>query len=127
MSYQSPTTNNQQPTARYQIGDSFPVQFVWQLPNGDFLRDLFQAQVLAIDWGMEKYTLQLIEWLGGRQESSTGESRSIEQVTQEYWMAAKQLVGKKFTLAFEAEDGKPVRLKLTTLTGEHRYFNRNER
>lgn len=107
---------------RYQVGDDFMVQFVWHLPNGDFLRALFQVHLLSIDWSKERHTLQINQWVGGRQESRPGELSA--QLSKEYWALAKGLVGKKFMLPFEAEDGQPVRLKLSTLTGEHNYFNR---
>ena len=36
------------PDANHTTGDTFPIQFVWQLPDGDFLRAVFAAHVEAL-------------------------------------------------------------------------------
>ena len=36
------------PTAHYNIGEDFPLQFAWRLPNDDYLRAVFLANVLDL-------------------------------------------------------------------------------
>jgi hypothetical protein len=36
------------------------------------------------------------------------------------------LVGRKITIAYEADDGRALHMRLTTLTGEHNFFTRYE-
>jgi hypothetical protein len=112
------------PKARYQIGDTFPVQFVWKLPEGDFLRAVVEAEVLHIDQSTQKYVVKLRKLVAGRQESESGEMRPVDELARDYWRLVGRIPGKKVSLAFEAEDGRPLWLRLTTLTGEHRFFDR---
>jgi hypothetical protein len=35
-----------------------------------------------------------------------------------------ELIGKRVYLAFEVDDGRPIRLRLDTLTQEHSFFTR---
>jgi hypothetical protein len=112
------------PTAKYQIGDTFPVQFVWKLPEGDFLRAVFEAEVRHIDGSTNKYVVELRKLVAGRQESESGEMRSVDELARDYWRLVGRIPGKKVSLAFEVEDGRPLWLRLTTLTGEHKFFDR---
>jgi hypothetical protein len=45
-------------------------------------------------------------------------------LARDYWRLVGRIVGKRVSLAFEVEDGRPLWLRLTTLTGEHRFFDR---
>ena len=36
------------PEANYKIGETFAVQFAWKLPNGDYVRAVFKAEVLDL-------------------------------------------------------------------------------
>jgi hypothetical protein len=112
------------PGAPKDIGDNFRVQFVWRIPNGDFLRALFGVEILAQDILSEKYVILLRDFLAARQESEDGEMRSLDEVNKEYWGMVSSLAGKKISLAFEADDGRPLWLRLETLTGEHNFFSR---
>jgi hypothetical protein len=112
------------PTANYQIGDTFPVQFVWKLPGGDYLRAVFEAKVLHIDDSTQKYVVKLQKLVAGRQESESGEMRPVDELARDYWRLVGRIPGKRVSLAFEVEDGRPLWLRLTTLTGEHRFFDR---
>ena len=112
------------PTANHQIGETFLVQFVWQLPEGDYIRAIFEAEVLELVPGADKYIVRLTKLMAGRQESATGEMRATDELSKEYWGLVGELVGNKLTIAYEAEDGRAVHLRLTTLTGEHNYFTR---
>jgi hypothetical protein len=110
--------------ANYSVGQSFRVQFVWRLPDQDYLRAVFNAKVLRLDEISDKYVLELGELVAGRQESPAGEMRSRSELAGEYWARVLRLPGRKIALAFEADDGRPLWLRLETLTGEHNFFNR---
>ena len=112
------------PDATYGIGQTFNVQFVWRIQDGDFLRAIFQSEVLAIDPVSDKYVVLLAKFLAGRQEDADGAMRSVEEVTKEYWALVSGLTGKRISLAYEADDGRPLWLRLETLTGEHNFFSR---
>lgn len=112
------------PDANYQVGENFQVQFVWRIPNGDFLRAIFRAEVLLLDDISDKYVVRLEEFVSGRQEAPDGSMRSLEDVDRDYWALVNQLEDRKISLAFEADDGRPLWLRLETLTGEHNFFRR---
>ncbi|HZD11240.1 MAG TPA: hypothetical protein VE553_07845 [Candidatus Binatia bacterium] len=112
------------PIANYQRGEEFPVQFVWQLPDGDYVRAIFRAQVLALDSRLDRYLLRLAELEAGRQEDSAGKARAKDELSREYWAMVGALTGKRVYLAYEVDDGRPIRLRLDTLTQEHSFFTR---
>jgi hypothetical protein len=112
------------PSANYNPGESFPLQFVWQLPDGDYLRAVFRAEVLAHDLALDRYLLRLAELTAGRQETPQGEMRPKEEMALTFWKMVSELIGKQVYLAFEVDDGRPIRLRLDTLTQEHRFFTR---
>lgn len=112
------------PTANHKIGESFAVQFAWQLPNDDYIRAVFNAEILDIVPAADKYIVRLTELMAGRQESPDGEMRAKEAFDREYWALVGQVIGNKLTIAYETEDGRAVHLRLATLTGEHNYFTR---
>jgi len=104
---------------RYDLNDTFLLQFVWKLDSGDFLRAMFTVRVLEMDWDMLRYRISLETFDAGRQESSAGEGYARED-----WAQVAQLVGKQIKVAYEVDDGRPIRLKAETLTGENRFFFR---
>jgi hypothetical protein len=110
------------PTANYQVGESFRVQFAWKLPEGDYLRAVFEAQVLDTIPSADKYIVRLNKLVAGRQETAEGEMRPREEFSSEYWALVAQIAGNKLSLAYEADDGRALHLRLATLTGEHNYF-----
>jgi hypothetical protein len=110
----------------HQVGDIFTVQFVWQLPDGDFLRAIFEAEVLALDANLDRYLLRLQQLVAGRQETAEGLARPETELAADYWALVGRVVGKKIYLAYEADDGRPLRVRLATLTGEHTFFTRLE-
>ena len=112
------------PVANYEAGETFPIQFVWQLPDGDFIRAVFEAEVLALDFRLDRYLLRLRRLKAGRQESARGEMRPKEALSATYWAMVGELIGKRVHLAFEVDDGRPIRLRLDTLTQEHSFFTR---
>ena len=112
------------PVPSYQKGDSFPIQFVWQLPDGDYIRAVFTADVLTVDSMADKYTVRLRELIAGRQESAAGQIRRKNSLTKAYWQLVGRLQGRRVTIAFEGADGRPLHLRLETLTGEHNFFFR---
>ncbi|MCA9937581.1 MAG: hypothetical protein KC418_02995 [Anaerolineales bacterium] len=112
------------PEHKYNIGDSFPLQFAWHLPEGDYIRAVFEATVIYLDNSLEKYVVRLEQLLAGRQESDEGELREVDALSADYWRMVGQIPGKRVSIAFEADDGRPLYLKLATLTGEHSFFTR---
>ena len=108
----------------YAIGESFHIQFVWQVPEGDYLRSIFTAEVLNRDPSSEKYMLKLTEFVAGRQENPEGEMRPQEEVSRHYWQMVSELAGRTVIVAYEAGDGRPLHLRFATLTGEHNFFYR---
>ena len=110
------------PVAHYDIGQSFPVQFVWKLPNGDYLRAVFEVDVVGHVEEADKYIVRLRQLIAGRQETAEGEMRPLEAYSREYWRLVGQLTGNKITVAYEVDDGRPLHLRLATLTGEHNFF-----
>lgn len=114
------------PTARFKTGETFPLQFAWHLPQGDYLRVVFQADVQDIVPKADKYIVLLREMIAGRQENANGELRPQEEFSTTYWQLANDLVGKKITIAYEADDSRAIHMRLETLTGEHNFFTRYE-
>ncbi len=112
------------PEAHYKIGDVFPAQFAWQMPDGDYLRAVFDAEVLSIVPAADKYVVRLRRLVAGRQEDSEGTLKPDETFQGEYWALVEKLVGRRLSLAFEADDAHAVHLRLETLTGEHNFFYR---
>lgn len=111
---------------QFDLNETFPIQFVWKLETGDFLRAIFTVRVLEMDWEMLRYRIVLESFDAGRQESEAGETRPQEQYTRDDWARVAQLVGRQIKVAFEVDDGRPIRLKRETLTGENRFFFRVE-
>ena len=114
------------PTARFQTGESFPLQFAWRLPNGDYLRAVFQAIVLDLVPKADKYIVLLSKLIAGRQENEDGVLRPQEAFSTEYWQMVDGLVERKITIAYEADDSRAIHMRLATLTGEHNFFTRFE-
>ena len=114
------------PEAHHQPGQSFPIQFAWRLPGGEYLRAVFQADVLELAPAAEKYLVRLSQLLAGREETPDGQPKPAEALSREYWTLVGGLVGRKITVAYEADDGRALYMRLETLTGEHNYFTRYE-
>jgi hypothetical protein len=114
------------PTAHYEVGDSFPLQFAWRLPEGDYIRAVFQAEVLDLVPEADKYVVRLKKLVAGRQENEDGELKPQETFSSEYWSMVEGLVGRKITIAYEADDGRAIHMRLATLSGEHNFFSRYE-
>ena len=114
------------PSAKYQVGETFPLQFAWRLPQGDYLRAVFLATVVDLVPEADKYVVRLTKLEAGRQEDLNGEQRPTEDYAKEYWSLVAGVIGRKITVAYEADDGRALYMRLTTLTGEHNYFTRYE-
>ncbi len=114
------------PTANYDVGQTFAIQFAWRLPEGDYLRAVFTAVVLDHVSEADKYLIQLQALAAGRQEDPDGNLRPTTDFSREYWALAGQLVGRKVTVAYEVDDGRALHMRLETLTGEHNFFTRYE-
>ncbi len=114
------------PTAQYKEGETFALQFAWHLPDGDYIRVVFAAKVLDIVPTADKYLVDLNKLLAGRQEDSEGNLKPTEEFSREYWSLVDDLVGRKITIAYEADDSRAIHMRLATLTGEHNFFTRYE-
>jgi hypothetical protein len=114
------------PDARYQPGQSFALQFAWRLPEGDYVRAIYQADVLELAPTADKYIVRLSKLLAGREDDAEGAVKPLESLAGPYWDLARGLVDRKITIAYEADDGRPLYLRLATLTGEHNFFTRYE-
>ncbi|MFN2253736.1 MAG: hypothetical protein ACK2U6_05795 [Candidatus Promineifilaceae bacterium] len=114
------------PSAHYTVGEDFPLQFAWRLPEGDYIRAVFRAHILDTVPEADKYIVRLLELQAGRQEDEDGQLRPREQFSREYWSMVGDLVGTKITIAYEADDGRALHMRLATLTGEHNFFSRYE-
>lgn len=113
--------------AKHKIGEFFIIQFVWTLPDGDFIRTLFKVEVEEIIPSAEKYMVILQELLVGTQEDKQGNGRDKSEFNKIYWRQVADLIGNRVTVAWEVEDGRPLHMRLTTLTGEHDFFTRYNR
>ncbi len=112
------------PIANYKINETFAVQFAWRLPNKDYIRAVFEAEILDLVEPAEKYVVQLNQLIAGRQEDEDGRLRETADYSREYWALVGKLVGRKITVAYEVDDTRAVHMRLETLTGEHNYFYR---
>lgn len=112
------------PQANYAIGETFAVQFAWRLPDHDYIRAVFEAEVLDLVEAAEKYVVRLRRLIAGRQEDENGRLRDIASFSRDYWALVGNLVGRKITVAYEVDDGRALHMRLETLTGEHNYFYR---
>jgi len=112
------------PNANFAVGESYPVQFAWKLPNGDYLRAVFEAEVLAHVDAASKYVVRLTRLVAGRQETKDGVLRPTEAFSKEYWEMVGRLVGRRVSIAYETDDGRALHMRLATLTGKHNFFYR---
>jgi len=74
----------------------------------------------------DKYVVRLSELIAGREDDSGGVPKAPGALTRTYWDLVGNLVGRRITLAYEADDGRALYMRLATLTGEHNYFTRYE-
>ena len=67
------------------VGDSFDIQFVWQLPDGDYLRAVFSAEVLTSSKQRKIFRAldRLQGWTTGI--GRTANTRSRDERSTEYW------------------------------------------
>lgn len=112
------------PKANYDVGDTFAVQFAWKLPNTNYLRAVFQAEVLALVPAADKYLVRLKELIAGRQEDGDGIMLPKDSFSDEYWGLVGRLVGRRIAIAYEADDSHAIYMRLATLTGDHDFFFR---
>ena len=114
------------PVANHQPGESFVVQFAWRLPDGEYLRAMFQADIVDLVPGADKYVVRLSRFLAGREDDVEGQVKPLESLEGAYWGQVRGLEGRRITISYEADDARPLYLRLATLTGEHNFFSRYE-
>ncbi len=112
--------------AHYQPGQTFNLQFAWRLPEGEYLRAVFEAEVIDLVPTADKYIIRLRRLLVGREDDPEGAVKPITALEGEFWDLVRGLTGRTLTIAYEADDGRPLYLRLATLTGEHNFFTRYE-
>lgn len=110
--------------ANYKVGESFAAQFVWKIPGGDYVRAVFKAEVLDLVPRADRYVVRLRELIAGRQENEDGVARPETELSKEHWAWVGKIVGRRISLAYEADDGRAIHMRFTTLTGEHNFFYR---
>lgn len=110
--------------SHYHVGERFPIQFAWRLPTGDYLRAVFEAEVLRLVEPADKYMVRLVQLIAGREETAEGEMKPQEAFSADYWRLVGRLIGQTITVAYEADDGRALHMRLETLTGEHDFFFR---
>jgi hypothetical protein len=110
--------------AHYGIGDRFNVQFVWRLPDDDYLRAIFRLHVEALDVADARYIGTLEALLAGRQEAPDGSPRPSAALSSDHWARVGAFVGQRIKLAYEADDGRALHMRYATLSGEHDFFRR---
>ena len=115
------------PESNYKVGETFPVQFAWKLPNDDYLRAVFAAEVLDIVPAADKYMVRLRKLVAGRQDDKDGVARPQAEYSKAYWAMVGELIGNKVSVAYEVQDGRALHMRLATLTGEHNFFTRYEK
>lgn len=111
---------------KYKPGDTFGIQFAWRLIDGGYIRAIFQSDVLDLVPGAEKYIIRLSQFIAGREDDAEGNPKHLDSLEGDYWEMVRGLIGRTITIAYEADDGKPLYLRLATLTGEHNFFTRYE-
>lgn len=114
------------PESHYNIGESFALHFAWRTPEREYIRAIFQAEVVDLVPGADKYVVLLRQFLAGREDDADGNVKPLEALKGEYWDHVRGLVGRTITIAYEADDGQPLYMRLATLTGEHNFFTRYE-
>lgn len=110
-------------TPEKELGDAVQIHFVWKLPNDDYLRAIFDTKIIDILPDSNRYLLELVRWVAGRQESPEGEMRPEEEIALQFWQLVNELEGHRAAVAYEAIDA-PVHLRLTTLLRIHPFFTR---
>ncbi len=108
--------------ARLERSETFDIQFVWKIPEGDYVRAIFTARVISHIQGSDRYLIELKTLKAGRQESPEGAIRSPAELSRDYWRLVGELIGRRAAVASEAADGRPLHMILRTLTREHRFF-----
>ena len=104
------------PVANKKIGDNFRIHFVWKIPNEHFVHALFEAKVLDIDSEADRYLISLPELLAKKEEDENGVALPEEEHSADYWQMVYRLIGRRAHIAYEADDGRPLYLRLPTLT-----------
>ena len=104
-------------------GEQFQVQFVWRLPNDDYVRAVFRARIKAIQHHEERYLVELEAFVGGMQEAADGSVRPTDEMDKARWARVVALGGRTVQVAYEAAK-QPLYMKLETLDAPHTFFTR---
>lgn len=97
-------------------GTRFPLRMRWKLGDGTILLATFMCEILEVDEGQMRLLVRL-----GTLLSLQG-SQAPDELDQDATRRAQALSGKYAYVPYEAGNGLPLSLRLSTLTGEHGYF-----
>ena len=76
------------------VGDTFKVHFVWKLPEDEYARALFEAEIIEVQPREDRYLVILREMIGGRQELPDGTLRTREEMPTRYWRRIVGFIGR---------------------------------
>ena len=111
--------------AELSVGDVFEIYFVWRIEGDDVIRVFYKAEVVEDQPHENRYMVVLREFVRGRQEAPDGTPREKEELAFDHWRKIFSFVSNRVQVAYEAQDGRPLYLRLATLTGEHTFFERH--
>ena len=110
--------------ATYQVGEQFQLQFIWKLPSEQYIRAIFQGKVVELQPQEDRYLVQLTQFLAGGQEDVDGTPLPQSSYDKQWWANVIALQKRYIQVAYEAADGRPLYMRLPTLTSEHTFFFR---
>lgn len=106
------------------VDEQFHLHFVWKLPSEDFIRAVFQVRIIEIQPHEDRYLVQLETFVAGLQEDETGKARPSAEYDKNWWAHIVALTSRYVQVAYEAADGRPLYMRIGTLTGRHAFFFR---
>lgn len=112
------------PTPTKNINETIKLQFVWKLPDRSYLRTVFDARITGLDPVQERYIVHLQALVASKEEDENGQLKPLDRWSLSYWDLVQNLVNKFAAVAYEAADSRPLLLRLSTLTLEHRFFTK---
>ncbi len=111
-------------TPQFSVDDTFDVQFVWRLPDDDYMRVVFAARVVEVHTHEQRYLVVLTALRGGVQEAPDGSYRPQAEMSRPLWARVFSFVDSRVLVAYEAAS-QPLYMRYATLIGEHTYFTRH--
>ena len=113
------------PSPTKNIDEIIRLQFVWKLPDRSYLRTIFDARITGLDTVQERYIVHLKALIASKEEDESGVLKPLDQWSLSYWDLVQNLINKYAAVAYEAADGRPLLLRISTLTLEHSFFTKH--